>query len=181
MARANAHVTYPARVQLIGAMNPCRCGHLDDPSLACSKAPRCAQDYQAKISGPIFDRIDLHVDVPAVSPMDLTLPPESEPSATVAARIARARDIQRARYAGLDTEIPVRTNAEADGTLLEEVAAPDDAGRALLGEAAGAMGLTARGYHRVLKVARTLADLDRAEMVGRVHVAEALAYRGSGG
>jgi len=177
VARANAHVTYPARVQLIGAMNPCRCGHLDDPALACSRVPKCAQDYQSKISGPIFDRIDLHVDVPAVSPADLSLPPEAEPSAAIAARVAKARDIQRRRYADLEADVPVRTNAEADGTLLEEVAAPDDAGRALLGEATGAMGLTARGYHRVLKVARTLADLEASPGVGRIHIAEALSFR----
>ncbi|MFC6215796.1 YifB family Mg chelatase-like AAA ATPase, partial [Fodinicurvata halophila] len=91
IARANAHVTYPARVQLVAAMNPCRCGHLDDPGAACSKAPRCGQDYQARISGPLFDRIDLHVDVPAVSAADLALPPPAETSVDVAARVASAR------------------------------------------------------------------------------------------
>jgi magnesium chelatase family protein len=179
VARAQAHVTYPARFQLIAAMNPCRCGYLGDPSQACTRAPRCAADYQAKISGPLFDRIDLHVEVPAVSPGDLALPPPAEGSAEVAARIAAARAIQRERYAshGGNGSAPVRTNAEADGELLERVAAPDKDGRDLLAQAADRMKLSARGYHRVLRVARTLADLAGVETVRRVQVAEALSYR----
>ncbi|MBM3952412.1 MAG: YifB family Mg chelatase-like AAA ATPase [Rhodospirillales bacterium] len=177
VARANAHVTYPARVQLIAAMNPCRCGHLDDAAQACSKAPRCAEEYQSRISGPLFDRIDLHVEVGAVNPMDLTLPPPAENSAAIAARVARAREIQKARYPALNADPPVRTNAEADGTLLEKVAAPDEAGRKLLAEAVERLKLSARGYHRMLRVARTLADLEGAESVRRIHVAEALSFR----
>jgi magnesium chelatase family protein len=177
VARANAHITYPARFQLVAAMNPCRCGHLDDPSIACARAPRCAQDYQAKISGPLFDRIDLHVDVPAVSPADLTLPPPAEGSAQVAERVATARRLQTERYVHLPEERRIRTNAQADGKLLEEVATPDEPGRKLLAEASEALRLTARGYHRVLRVARTLADLDGAPDVRRIHVAEALSYR----
>src|ERR1051325_3730544 len=111
VARANTHVTFPARVQLVAAMNPCRCGHLGDPALACARAPKCAADYQAKVSGPLLDRIDLHVEVAAVSAADLVLPPPTEGSAQVAARVATARDIQAERYAGEDA----RTNAEADG------------------------------------------------------------------
>ncbi|MSP50651.1 MAG: ATP-binding protein, partial [Alphaproteobacteria bacterium] len=177
VARANAHVSYPARFQLVAAMNPCRCGHLDDAALACSKAPRCAQDYQSKISGPLFDRIDLHIDVPAVSPADLTLPPPREGSAEVAARIAACREIQLRRYERLPADRRIRTNAEADGTLLDEVATPEPAGQKLLTDATERMKLSARGYHRVLRVARTLADLDRAQTVARLHVAEALSYR----
>jgi magnesium chelatase family protein len=173
VARANAHVTFPARVQLIAAMNPCRCGHLGDPALACSRAPRCAADYQAKVSGPLLDRIDLHVDVQAVSAADLTLPPPAEGSAEVAERLRTARALQTARYEGQG----VRTNAEADGELLDRVATPDDPGRKLLAQAAEAMRLSARGYHRVLRVARTIADLGGSESVARVHVAEALSYR----
>jgi magnesium chelatase family protein len=173
VARANAHVTFPARVQLIAAMNPCRCGHLGDAALACSRAPRCAGDYQAKVSGPLLDRIDLHVDVNAVSAADLVLPPLVEGSAEVAARVAAARDIQTARYAGQGA----RTNAEANGDLLDAVASPDEAGRQLLADAAAAMKLSARGYTRVLRVARTIADLAGAEGIGRIHVAEALSYR----
>jgi magnesium chelatase family protein len=177
IARANAHVTYPARVQLVAAMNPCRCGYLDDAGLACARAPKCAVDYQARISGPLFDRIDLHVEVPSVSASDLTLPPPAEGSAEVAARVATARALQTDRYAGEGGTQRLRSNAEADGTLLERVAAPDDAGRTLLGQAVERIRLTARGYHRVLRVARTLADLDGQDQVRRIHVAEALSYR----
>ena len=177
IARANAHVTYPARVQLVAAMNPCRCGHLDDPALACSRAPKCAQDYQAKISGPLFDRIDLHVEVPAVSAADLSLPPPAEGTEAVAARVAAARDRQGARFEAVEAAQRPRCNAEADGKLLEEIAAPDREGRALLTQAAEKMKLSARGYHRVLRVARTIADLDAGTGVRRPHVAEALSYR----
>jgi magnesium chelatase family protein len=173
VARANAHVTFPARVQLVAAMNPCRCGHLGDPALACARAPRCAADYQAKVSGPLLDRIDLHVEVAAVSAADLVLPPPSEGSAEVAERVRAARELQTRRYNGSG----VRTNAEADGTVLEEVATPDEPGRKLLAQAAEAMRLSARGYTRIQRVARTIADLAGAETVGRIHVAEALSYR----
>ena len=173
VARANMHVTFPARVQMIAAMNPCRCGHLGDPSLACARAPRCAADYQAKVSGPLLDRIDLHVEVQGVSAADLTLPPPAEGSADVADRVAQARAVQAKRYNGSG----IRTNAEADGELLDRIATPDDPGRKLLADAAAAMRLSARGYHRVLRVARTIADLARSENVGRIHVAEALSYR----
>ncbi|CAK0778622.1 Competence protein ComM [uncultured Gammaproteobacteria bacterium] len=188
VARANHNVTYPARFQLVAAMNPCRCGYLGDPALACSRAPKCAADYQSKISGPLFDRIDCHIDVPAVSPADLSLPPPAEDSAMVAARVAVAREIQTERYhkltgaasgaAAIDAEPPpIRINAQADGELLEKVAAPDEQGRTLLTQAAERLRLTARGYHRVLRVARTLADLEGGCGVRRLHVAEALSYR----
>ena len=181
VARANAHVTYPARFQFISAMNPCRCGHLGDPELACSRAPRCAEDYQRKLSGPLLDRIDMHIQVPNVSAADLDLPPSAEGSREVAARIEAARARQKQRYdnhdGGQNGGGTVRLNAQADGKLLEAVATPDDDGRALLRQASERMRLSARGYHRVLRVARTLADLEGAEVVRRVHVAEALSYR----
>ena len=177
VARANAHVRYPARVQLVAAMNPCRCGYLSDPVQGCGRAPKCAADYQARLSGPLLDRIDLHIDVPAVSAADLSLPPPAEGSAAVAARVAEARALQRDRYAAEAPGTDIRANAAADGQLLEKVAAPDAPGRALLTEAATTMRLSARGFHRVLRVARTLADLEGAMAVRRVHIAEALSYR----
>ncbi|MDX1540956.1 MAG: YifB family Mg chelatase-like AAA ATPase [Geminicoccaceae bacterium] len=176
IARANHHVTYPARVQLIAAMNPCRCGHLDDPALACARAPRCAQDYQARISGPLFDRIDLHVDVPALRPAEMGMPGDGEKRALVASRVARARDAQADRFMRLRRG-QLRTNAEAEGALLDAIAEPDPAGRELLIRAAERLRLTGRGYHRVLRVARTIADLEGEELVRRPHIAEALSFR----
>ncbi|GGO07404.1 ATPase AAA [Iodidimonas muriae] len=176
VSRAMAHVTYPARFQLVAAMNPCRCGHLDDAALACARAPRCAADYQAKISGPLFDRIDLHIDVPAVSALDLTLPPPAEGSADVAKRVAAARTLQRDRFIAMG-EPDLLTNAQADGDILARIARPDEAGRALLEKAIGQMRLSARGYHRILRVARTLADMDGAADIRHAHIAEALSFR----
>jgi magnesium chelatase family protein len=178
VSRANRRVTYPARVMLVAAMNPCRCGHAFDPGHACARgrSERCAGDYQGRISGPLMDRIDLRIEVPAVTAADLLLPPPAEGSAEIAARVAAARAIQLSRYAALGLGA-IRTNAEAPAAVLDEVARPDAQGLALLREAADAMRLSARGYHRVLRVARTLADLDGAAGVARRHLAEALSYR----
>jgi magnesium chelatase family protein len=175
IARAQGHVTYPARFQLVAAMNPCRCGHFAER--ACARAPRCADEYQGRLSGPLVDRIDLHIDIPAVSAADLALPPAAEASAAVAGRVSTARARQAKRYAALAAERRIRTNAEADGALLNEIANPEPAGRALLTQAAERLRLSARSYHRVLRVARTLADLEGAPSVARHHVAEALSYR----
>jgi magnesium chelatase family protein len=178
IARASYRVTYPARFMLVAAMNPCRCGRASEPGFACRRGPnvRCAADYQARLSGPLIDRIDLTIEVPAVNASDLILPPPAEGSREVAERVARARAMQIERYAAVG--LPhVRTNAVANGSVLEDVARPDAAGLSLLRDAADAMRLSARGYHRVLRVARTLADLDGADKVGRVHLAEALSYR----
>jgi len=178
IARANHRVTYPARFMLVAAMNPCRCGRGNDPGFMCKRGStaRCAADYQMRLSGPLLDRIDLHIELPAVTAADLILPPPAEGSRAVAERVlrARARQVERYAEAGL---AHVRTNAAAQGSVLEELARPDAGGLSLLRDATDAMHLSARGYHRVLRVARTLADLDGAEKVGRVHLAEALSYR----
>lgn len=179
IARANHRVSYPARIQLVAAMNPCRCGMAGEPGHRCARGARCKAEYQARISGPLLDRIDLRLEVPAVSASDLMRPGRSETSETVAARVARARDIQRRRYTGLG--LPGwTTNAQCSPVLVEEVAAPDAAGLSLLQEASEKMGLSARAFHRVLKVARTLADLEGQERVGRLHLAEAISYRVAG-
>jgi magnesium chelatase family protein len=177
IARANHRTTYPARVQLVAAMNPCRCGQATEPGYACRRQPndRCMAQYQARISGPLLDRIDLVIEVPAVTAADLILPPPTEGSAEVGSRVARARSLQADRYKALGQDIG--TNAACPGPLLEEVAQPDADGMRLLREAADAMRLTARGFHRVQKVARTLADLDGDARVRRIHLAEAISYR----
>ncbi len=167
IARVNYRISYPARIQLVAAMNPCRCGMAGEPGHVCRRGPRCLTDYQARISGPLLDRIDIRIDVPAVSAADLILPTPAETSATVAERVAAARAIQRDRFAALGAP-NVLTNARCSPSLIETVAAPDSAATQLLRSAAEAMQLSARGYHRVLKLARTLADLDGAD-VGRAH------------
>ena len=179
IARANHRVVYPARFQLIAAMNPCRCGHADDPGYACRRQPneRCVASYQAKLSGPLLDRFDLRIEVPAVTAADLILPPPAEGSAEIAERVAAARAIQVKRYAAIGLP-SISCNAAAPANVIETVARCDDAGRLLVREAAERMSLTARGFHRVLKLARTLADLEGLEEVGRIHLAEALSYRG---
>ncbi|MDK3019581.1 YifB family Mg chelatase-like AAA ATPase [Pseudodonghicola flavimaris] len=174
VARANAHVTYPCRFLLVAAANPCKCGYLSDPARACARVPQCGADYLGRISGPLMDRFDLRVEVPPVAFTDLDLPATGEPSATVAERVARARARQSARF---DAHPTARQNADAEGRLLEEIATPDAEGRALLGQAAERFGLSARGYHRILRVARTIADLDGSDALRRPHLAEALSFR----
>ncbi|HEY8381397.1 MAG TPA: YifB family Mg chelatase-like AAA ATPase [Microvirga sp.] len=178
IARANHRVTYPARFQLVAAMNPCRCGQATEPGYVCRRQPneRCMAQYQARLSGPLLDRIDLIIEVPAVTAADLILPPPTEGSAETGRRVAAARELQARRYAALGLN-GVGTNAACPAPLLEEVAQPDADGLSLIRDAAEAMRLSARGFHRVLKVARTLADLDGEERVRRIHIAEALSYR----
>ncbi|AUQ59430.1 YifB family Mg chelatase-like AAA ATPase [Phaeobacter inhibens] len=174
VARANAHVSYPSRFMLVAAANPCKCGALSDANRACARAPQCSADYLGRISGPLMDRFDLRVDVPPVAFADLDMPGDSETSADVAMRVAIAREIQTSRY---HDHPGLRQNADAEGQLLEEVATPDAESRTLLLQAADRFGLTARGYHRVLRVARTIADLDGAPDVRRPHIAEAISFR----
>ncbi len=176
IARANHRVQYPARIQLVAAMNPCKCGMAGSPGHVCRRGRACVDDYQARVSGPFLDRIDLRVEVGAVTAADLILPPPSEGSQEVASRVARARNLQAKRFEamGIDT---IATNAQSTAAMIDEMAAPDASGSKLLRDAAETLRLSARGYHRVLKVARTLADLDGETKVGRIHLAEALSYR----
>ncbi len=179
IARVNYRISYPSRIQLVAAMNPCRCGLAGEPGHICRRGPRCVSDYQARLSGPLLDRIDIRLDIPAVSATDLIAPAPAEPSAAVAERVAAARDIQVARYRKLGIS-GVTTNAQCAPSVIEQVAAPDADAVSLLKSAAEAMRLSARGCHRVLKVARTLADLEGVVAIGRIHLAEALSYRAVG-
>jgi magnesium chelatase family protein len=176
IARANHRITYPSRFQLVAAMNPCKCGGAG-PGTTCKRGQRCADDYQARVSGPFLDRIDMQIELAPVSASDLVLPAPREGSAEVRARVAEARTRQRARFTAIGAP-RLRTNADCSGRILEEIATPDDSGLALLRTASETMRLSARGFHRTLKVARTIADLDGADRIGRVHIAEALSYRG---
>lgn len=175
VARAAAHVTYPARFQLIAAMNPCRCGYLGDASRACNKAPRCASEYQGKISGPLFDRFDMAIDVPEVATLDMLAGSKGESSETVAKRVAKARELQKLRFSLL--RMRERTNSELTGETLHNFVIPDDKGKKMLEQATERLRLSMRGYTRVLRVARTIADLEQSENVSHSHVSEALTYR----
>ncbi|WP_282169781.1 YifB family Mg chelatase-like AAA ATPase [Ruegeria atlantica] len=174
VARANAHVKYPCRFMLVAAANPCKCGYLTDPGRACSRAPVCGEDYLSRISGPLMDRFDLRIEVPPVGFTDLDLPPSGDSSATVAARVEQARSIQAERFRDTPS---TRQNADVEGKQLDEIAAPDAEGKDLLLKAAKRFGLSARAFHRILRVARTIADLDGAPDVRRPHIAEALSFR----
>jgi magnesium chelatase family protein len=162
---------------LIAAANPCRCGYAFDPQRACAKLPACMNDYMGRISGPLMDRFDLRIEVPPVHFSDLNLPSDGESSADIAHRVASARAVQDARFAA---QAQVRTNADAGGKDLEDMTILSSESRAMLMEGAERFGLSARGYHRILRVARTIADLAGTELIAPPHVAEALSYRLSG-
>lgn len=174
VSRANAHVDYPCAFMLVCAANPCRCGYLSDPGRACSRAPHCGADYLGRISGPMMDRFDLRIEVPALSISELSLPASGETSKTIAARVAKARDVQSDRYRDREN---LRVNSQAEGATLDEIARLDPESEKLLSDAAERFGLTARGYHRILRVARTIADLEGSENLSRAHLTEALSYR----
>ncbi len=176
IARANARISYPANFQLIAAMNPCKCGMAGTPGHTCKRGDRCATDYQSRISGPFLDRIDLRIDVPAVSAADMIAPACAESSSDVAKRVVKARNIQRERFLEL-REIDIHTNSDANSSLIEKIVNPDKDSQKLLIQASERFNLSARAYHRVLKVARTLADLNGTKSVARPHIAEALSYR----
>ena len=178
IARANHRVSYPSRFQLIAAMNPCRCGMAGEPGHVCRRGVRCASDYQARISGPLMDRLDLRVDVPAVSPTDLMEIKAGEASEAILQRVQRARDMQAERYQSMGQAH--LTNAQTSHSIIEQVAQADQSGTQLLRDAAEKLRFSARGFHRILKVARTLADLAGVEQVGRIHLAEAISYRTAG-
>ncbi len=177
IARANAHITYPARFQLIAAMNPCRCGYLDDVARACSRAPKCAVDYQAKISGPLLDRIDFHVFTPAVKPSDLALLSGNENTAAIAERVAKARQRQRHRFLTQRSDSLLRVNGEASGKDLEGILTLEAESQGFLNHAAEKLKFSARSYHRLLRVARTIADLGESETIRKIDMAEALSLR----
>ena len=173
VARANAHVRYPCRFMLVAAANPCKCGYLTDPNRACARVPVCGEEYMSRISGPLMDRFDLRIEMPPVTLQDLDMPATGEASATIANRVAAGRAVQSARFEGTE----MRVNSDLEGEALEQLAAPDPDGKDLLLKVADRFGLSARGYHRVLRVARTIADLDHSKDVRKPHVAEAVGFR----
>lgn len=175
ISRANRHVRYPSRFQLVAAANPCKCGG-GPGAFQCRKGPACQANYFSRISGPFLDRIDLFVDAAPVTASDLSLPPPAEGTGEAAARVARARACQTQRF-GEPGGGRRAINVAAPGAEIEQLCALEGSARDLLVKAADQLSLSARAYHRVLKVARTIADLDGAGAVARLHVAEALTYR----
>ena len=173
VARANSHITYPARFQLIAAMNPCRCGYLGVAGQECSRAPKCAEEYQSKISGPLLDRIDIQIEVPLISPWKLGQIDPTEDSETILKRVLQARSFQKDRFKNL----PIHTNAEADGVALEQIAQLNNEARDVLIHAADLLHLSGRGFHRMIRLARTIADMECSEQILPHHMKEALSYR----
>lgn len=176
ISRVNSHTVFPAKFQLVAAMNPCRCGYLGNPGAECSRAPKCAEEYMAKISGPLLDRIDIQIEVPAVNPWDMAAAKEGESSAEIRKRVIAAREIQKKRFEAFGRP-DLLTNAELKGELLEKATLLDDGAQNLLLQYADRMKLSARAYHRTLRLARTIADLQNEIKVLKIHIAEALSLR----
>ena len=176
IARVNSHAQYPADFQLIAAMNPCRCGHLGTPELNCPRAPKCAIEYQSKLSGPLLDRIDMHIDVPAVSPWKMSAGSSGETSQTIRERVISCRKIQKERFLKLGIT-HLSTNSELKGQILEDATPLENDAKKLLITFADKNHLSARAYHRTLRLARTIADLQNSTNILRMHIAEALSYR----
>lgn len=173
VSRVNSHVTYPAKFQLIAAMNPCKCGYLAEPSKACSRAPKCGHEYQMKLSGPLLDRFDIHIDVPAQNPLEAYEKGDSESSESIRKRVIKAREIQKNRLK--DTKFS--SNSEIEGASIMELCKTDEEAAQLLKTGVEKLSLSMRGHAKVLKVARTIADLAEADIIGKSHMAESLSYR----
>lgn len=176
ISRVNCHTQYPANFQLIAAMNPCRCGYLGINGQECTRAPKCAEEYQSRISGPLMDRFDMHIQVPPVSPWDMSEIKTGESSAIIRERVIVARKIQRQRFLDMGLK-KLYTNSQLKGDALEQVTQLAEDAKQLLVAFADKMKLSARAYHRTLKLARTIADLQNEKNVSKIHVAEALSYR----
>ena len=176
ISRVNCHTQYPARFQLIAAMNPCRCGYLGMKDKECSRAPKCAEEYQSKISGPLMDRFDIHIQVPPVSPWDISDERKGESSAAIRARVVAARQIQQERFDALGYP-HLHTNSQLKGDVLDDAVRLEGDAKQLLVGFADKSKMSARAYHRTLKLARTIADLQNQKNVSKVHMAEALSYR----
>ena len=176
ITRAAGSVTLPSRFMLVGAMNPCRCGNFGLPGQECSRAPKCAEEYHARISGPLLDRIDIQIEVPAVSPWDLADVRPGESSDEIRKRVIAAREIQKKRFAAFGCP-SLLTNSQLKGELLEQAAALDNEAKALLLSYADRTAMSARAYHRTLRLARTIADLQNENKLLRIHIAEALSLR----
>lgn len=176
ISRVMAHTVYPADFQLVAAMNPCRCGFFGVEGRMCAKAPQCAEDYLAKLSGPFLDRFDLQIEVPAVSPYDLTSGKTGTGSAEMRAQVLAAREIAAARFAAFGAS-GLTCNAELKGDMLEKALDMGPELRRFAAESAEKCGLTARSLNRILRLARTIADLQNEKKVSKMHLIEALSYR----
>ena len=173
ISRANAHVKYPCKFSLIAAANPCKCGFMTDPDQACGRAPNCGADYLGRISGPLMDRFNLRIEVPAVRFQDLALPADGERSQSIAKRVLTARQLQETRF----RQTKIATNSDLKGDAMDQLCVLSEDAKTYLQAAAEKLNLTARGYHRVMRVARTIADLEQLEGVERHHVGEAISFR----